>query len=69
MSRVQEFERIWNSTPAAVDVFAFLSQKRAADVDQRLAVLMLDQQRRWSQGWPLLVEDYLARLPDGRLTN
>jgi len=64
MSLVQEFESIWNSTPASADVFAFLRQQKAADADQWLAVLVLDQQRRWSQGSPLLVEDYLARLPD-----
>ncbi len=64
MELVRQYEQLWNSGEPSPDVFAFLQQHGLADAGQVLAVLVCDQQRRWRTANALLVEDYLARLPD-----
>ena len=64
MLLVLQFEQLWNTTSTPPDVFAFLQRHNSADAGQRLAVLLVDQQRRWRTDSPLRIEDYFAGLPD-----
>jgi len=45
-------------------VFVFLDEHAESELSQKLAVLLQDQQFRWQTGSPLMVEDYLARIPE-----
>ncbi len=64
MELVEVYERLWNSTESAPDIVSFVRQHPDAVSEQVLAVLTCDQRRRWTTTQPLLVEDYLARLPE-----
>ncbi len=63
MSVVQRFEQFWADSADVPDIFLLLPQLGPLDPDQLLAVLLVDQQRRWKTENPLRVEDYLAGLP------
>ncbi len=55
---------LWESNDSPPDVFVFLKRNPHAPVAQLVAALLKDQQYRWKTKQPLLVEDYLAGLPD-----
>ncbi len=58
-----QFRALWESGGASPDVFAFLEQHADVELTDQLAVLLIDQQYRWQRNAALVVEDYLARLP------
>lgn len=60
----EQFDALWNTNYSIPNVFAFLEQHAGIEPEQKLAVLRIDQKHRWKTDQPLLVEDYLARLPD-----
>lgn len=62
--QVDTFAALWGSGSSPPDVFAFLNQNPDFNASEKLAVLLLDQQRRWRTSHPLKVEDYLNRIPD-----
>ena len=59
-----EFDALWTSSDSPPDVFAFLDRHADSGSDERIAVLLQDQLRRWLTSQPLKVEDYLAQLPE-----
>lgn len=59
-----EFKGLWESAAAAPDVFVFLDGHADADLSDKLTVIAIDQQHRWQTPQPLLVEDYLKKLPE-----
>ncbi len=59
-----QFEALWESSNSPPDVFEFLDHHNDSDASARLAVVLLDQRRRWQTKEPLRVEDYLGRVPD-----
>ncbi len=61
---IEQYETLWNSAENAPDVFEFLSQHGDSTKAERLAVLLLDQRKRWVAGKPITVEEYLQRLPE-----
>lgn len=60
---LEPFQSLWESADSPPDVFAFLDEHPHAQPEEQLAVLRLDQQRRWKTDQPIGVEDYLAQLP------
>ena len=60
----EKLQALWDSADSLPDVFGFLEQHADSELEAKLAVLRVDQQRRWKTDEPLKVEDYLARLPD-----
>jgi eukaryotic-like serine/threonine-protein kinase len=60
----QELAAQWELNGSPPDVFSFLEQHADSGIEQKLALLLKDQQYRWKTDQPILVEDYLARLPD-----
>ena len=42
-----QYEALYESSDSPPDVFAFLEQHPAASVQDKLAVVLSDQQRRW----------------------
>ncbi|HEY3969133.1 MAG TPA: protein kinase [Planctomycetaceae bacterium] len=61
---LDQFSMLWDSDGSVPDVVAFLNQCPDCDDFQKVAILLLDQRRRWETSQPLRVEDYLARFPD-----
>jgi len=59
----QQLEALWESGDSPPDVFSFLHQHNGTAGDEVLAVLLIDQNRRWKTEAPHKVEDYLERLP------
>jgi len=64
MSVLEEFQQLWHATDDSPDVFAFLVAHRQIDVEERRAILLFDQQQRWTSTEPLRVEDYAANIQD-----
>ncbi len=58
-----QFRSLWRTSNSPPDVVAFLSEHPRANIHQQLAVLLRVQRDRWRTEQPMLVEDYLARLP------
>ena len=61
---VKEYEALWSDANAPPDVFIFLSQQDSSCNNERLAVLLMDQRKRWHSHQPINVEEYLHRLPE-----
>lgn len=61
---VNQFRTLWTNSDSPPDVFVFLDEHDESELSQKLAVLLQDQQFRWQTGSPLMVEDYLARIPE-----
>ena len=61
---VKEYEVLWNDANAPPDVFIFLSRQDSSCSNERLAVLLMDQRKRWHSHQPINVEEYLHRLPE-----
>ena len=57
-----QYAALWESSDSPPDVFAYLEQQSEASIQEKLAVLLQDQRRRWKTDQPLKVEDYLAQL-------
>lgn len=55
---------LWQSNASPPDVLAFLGQHSSASAQDKLQVILCDQQRRWQTDHPLLVEHYLAQRPE-----
>ena len=62
-SALVEFEAKWKFASSPPDVFAFMTERKLVDVDQKLPLILLDQRLRWHSAAPLAVEDYLGKLP------
>ncbi|MFK8112563.1 MAG: SUMF1/EgtB/PvdO family nonheme iron enzyme [Rubripirellula sp.] len=60
----KRFEELWESSDSPPDVFSFLDQHQDSNAEERVAVLLADQQHRWRTDQPLKVENYLSRFPD-----
>lgn len=60
---VRQFEKLWESSNSAPDVFEFLEQHDCSGADEILPVLLADQSWRWKTSQPLQVDDYLGRIP------
>jgi serine/threonine protein kinase/formylglycine-generating enzyme required for sulfatase activity len=60
----RKFADLCHGAPEPPDVFEFLSHHTYAPTEDRLAVLLLDQARRWRTGAGIPVEEYLRRCPD-----
>ncbi|MEZ6132650.1 MAG: protein kinase [Planctomycetaceae bacterium] len=63
-SAAREFESQWTAATEPPDVFTFLATQDLSATQEKLAVILRDQQCRWRNAVPLLVEDYLKRLPE-----
>lgn len=59
-----QFAALWESSHSPPDVFALLAQHAGTESAQKLAVLLVDQQRCWKTAEPLQVEGYLGRFHD-----
>ena len=59
----EQFEALWDSGDSPPDLVSFLGQHGASAGDDVVAVVLLDQQRRWKTDSPLKVEDYLSFVP------
>lgn len=55
---------LWESDDSPPDVFAYLEQHSETPIQEKLAVLLQDQLRRWKTDQPITVEDYLTQLPE-----
>ena len=60
----EQYAALWQSSDRSPDLFTFLGEHRHASLDAKLAVLLLDQERRWNTEQPLLLEELSARLPE-----
>nr|MBC8288762.1 serine/threonine protein kinase [Planctomycetota bacterium] len=59
----EQFESLWDSGDSPPDLVSFLEQHDASAADDVVAVVLLDQQRRWKTDSPLKVEEYLSFIP------
>ena len=59
----EQFESLWDSGDSPPDLVSFLEQHGASAGDDVVAVVLLDQQRRWKTDSPLKVEEYLSFIP------
>src|SRR5262245_54883545 len=59
-----EFLGLWESSPAAPDVFQFLATRPYLPVTEQIRVLRIDQKYRWKRGEPLSIQRYLREFPD-----
>ncbi len=64
LALANELAALWESNGSPPDVFSFLEQHADSTIQQKLELLLKDQQYRWQTDQPLKVERYLARLPD-----
>jgi len=58
---LNQFEQLLIEGPA--DVFEFISSNPDSSHEEQLAVVLLDQKKRWQSAAPKLVEEYLRQLP------
>jgi serine/threonine protein kinase/tetratricopeptide (TPR) repeat protein len=58
------FVETWESSSDETDVRGFLEQHPEATGEQRLAVILYDQSRRWKCSKPRMVEDYFSEFPE-----
>ena len=56
----EQFAALWDSGDSPPDLFSFLEQHDASADADVVAVVLLDQKRRWKTDSPLMVEDYLS---------
>jgi len=59
----EEWESLWDSGDLPPDLVSFVEQHAASAEDDLVAVVLLDQKRRWKTDSPLKVEDYLSVIP------
>ena len=59
----EQFEALWDSGDSPPDLVSFLEQHGPSADDDVVAVVLLDQKRRWKTDSPLKVEDYLSVIP------
>jgi hypothetical protein len=59
-----EFAALLEANAAPPVVFAFLAERSGASLAEKVAVVLADQERRWTSDRPHTVEEYLDRLPD-----
>jgi len=64
MNVFEEFRQLWQAADYSPDLFAFLTAHQQIDVEERTAILLFDQQKRWTSTAPLRVEDYVANIQD-----
>jgi eukaryotic-like serine/threonine-protein kinase len=59
-----EYSRLWELGAPIPDVFAFLASHRHLPLTERLAVLLVDQRKRWQRGQALPLRVYLSTFPE-----
>ena len=61
---VDDFAAQWASNESAPDVFTYLQGYPTMSLSDKLEVLRIDQQNRWKTATPIVVEQYLEKLPE-----
>jgi serine/threonine protein kinase len=61
---VDQFIALWEAGDSPPDVFRFLEEHSEAPHDEQVAVLLVDQTRRWRSGAARQVEEYLEKCPE-----
>ncbi len=61
---VNQFLALWEAGASPPDVCSFLAEHSEAKHDEQVAVLLIDQSRRWSSGKVKYAEEYLVEFPE-----
>ncbi len=62
---ISDYESLWRDTSIRPpNLSGFLKQHQNLELEDRLAIALLDQRLRWATDQPLVVEDYLQVIPE-----
>lgn len=61
---IRDYESLWRDAPLrAPNLSEFLTQHPHLELEDRLAIALVDQRLRWATDQALVVEDYLQVIP------